>query len=60
LIHLTVIARNELAIQRVWYYMPVSPALRSLSQKGCEFQASLGYRARPSLKQLTDKYPSKV
>jgi hypothetical protein len=32
----------KLASNRVWWYMPIIPALRSLRQEAPEFEASLG------------------
>jgi hypothetical protein len=36
----------------VWWCTPLIPALERLRQKNLEFQASLGYIARPYLKKL--------
>jgi hypothetical protein len=46
--HLLVV--SILYSSQAWWYLPVIPALRSLRQKDCQFQASLGSAARPCLK----------
>jgi hypothetical protein len=38
---------------RVWWYTPVIPAFRHLSQEDEEFEARLGYTVRPCLKNRT-------
>jgi hypothetical protein len=42
---------------KVWWYLPIIPALRSLKQEDCEFKASLGYMGRscpPHIKQTAN------
>jgi hypothetical protein len=45
--------RYHNTVKQAWWHAPVIPALRRPRQKNYKFQASLGYTARPCLKQTS-------
>jgi hypothetical protein len=38
-------------LSQLWWHVPAIPIVSRLRQQGCEFQAILGYTARPHLKE---------
>jgi hypothetical protein len=42
-------------ISRIWWLMPIIPALKGLRQGALEFEVSLDYIARPCLKKQNMK-----